>query len=134
MGELIDFAERQKSRRKKKASSIPPIFRKFRVHAIRLLASIIKSGSYSVAYIVKKITGKLIEFYTILTIFAKLLCAWRASSPAIAAEASVTVLKLLSSISLKRTSTAFYPTTRRMPGRLFLMNARIMAKVEVTSR
>lgn len=65
---------------------------------------------------------------------AKLLCAWRASSPAIAAEASVTVLKLLSSISLKRTSTAFYPTTRRMPGRLFLMNARIMAKVEVTSR
>lgn len=37
MGELIDFAERQKSRRKKKASSIPPIFRKFRVHAIRLL-------------------------------------------------------------------------------------------------
>lgn len=39
MGELIDFAERQKSRRKKKASSIPPIFRKFRVHAIRLLAS-----------------------------------------------------------------------------------------------
>ncbi|MBW9193703.1 hypothetical protein [Enterobacter hormaechei] len=38
MGELIDFAERQKSRRKKKASSIPPIFRKFRVHAIRLLA------------------------------------------------------------------------------------------------
>ena len=38
---------------------------------------------------------------------AKLLCAWRASSPAIAAEASVTVLKLLSSISLKRTSTAF---------------------------
>ncbi|EFI8389172.1 hypothetical protein [Escherichia coli] len=46
MGELIDFAERQKSRRKKKASSIPPIFRKFRVHAIRLLASIIKSGSY----------------------------------------------------------------------------------------
>ncbi len=69
MGELIDFAERQKSRRKKKASSIPPIFRKFRVHAIRLLASIIKSGSYSVAYIVKKITGKLIKFYTILTIF-----------------------------------------------------------------
>lgn len=204
MGELIDFAERQKSRRKKKASSIPPIFRKFRVHAIRLLASIIKSGSYSVAYIVKKITGKLIKFYTILTIFifvveyiagdigyksiynaalllilltfinilasvylnkllrtkneetlntsdsrlvvcfiflpamlkipAKLLCAWRASSPAIAAEASVTVLKLLSSISLKRTSTAFYPTTRRMLGRLFLMNARIMAKVEVTSR
>lgn len=50
------------------------------------------------------------------------------------AEASVTVLKLLSSISLKRTSTAFYPTTRRMLGRLFLMNARIMAKVEVTSR
>ncbi|OUI09341.1 hypothetical protein AZZ71_005408 [Klebsiella pneumoniae] len=69
-----------------------------------------------------------------LKIPAKLLCAWRASSPAIAAEASVTVLKLLSSISLKRTSTAFYPTTRRMPGRLFLMNARIMAKVEVTSR
>ncbi|EOV4516461.1 hypothetical protein ACONVC_005367 [Escherichia coli] len=65
----MDFAERQKSRRKKKASSIPPIFRKFRVHAIRLLASIIKSGSYSVAYIVKKITGKLIKFYTILTIF-----------------------------------------------------------------
>ncbi|ECF6604234.1 hypothetical protein FOU61_22895, partial [Salmonella enterica] len=32
-------------------------------------ASIIKSGSYSVAYIVKKITGKLIKFYTILTIF-----------------------------------------------------------------
>nr|AAB60169.1 ORF70; putative KikA protein [Escherichia coli]AAC60408.1 ORF70 [IncN plasmid pCU1]prf//2124362A ORF [Klebsiella oxytoca] len=69
-----------------------------------------------------------------LKIPAKLLCAWRASSPAIAAEASVTVLKLLSSISLKRTSTAFYPTTRRMLGRLFLMNARIMAKVEVTSR
>ena len=43
--------------------------RKFRVHAIRLLASIIKSGSYSVAYIVKKITGKLIKFFTILTIF-----------------------------------------------------------------
>lgn len=35
---------------------------------------------------------------------------------------------------VKRTSTAFYPTTRRMLGRLFLMNARIMAKVEVTSR
>ncbi|ECZ9813137.1 TPA: hypothetical protein OUX80_003960 [Escherichia coli] len=69
MGEVIDFAERQKGRKKKKASSIPPILRKFRVHAIRLLASIIKSGSYSVVYIVKKITGKLIKIFTILTIF-----------------------------------------------------------------
>ena len=57
MGDVIDFAEKQKGRRKKKAFSIPPILRKFRVHAIRLLASIIKSGSYSVAYIVKKIRG-----------------------------------------------------------------------------
>ncbi|MGE1803447.1 hypothetical protein ACMFGT_24385 (plasmid) [Escherichia coli] len=55
MGELIDFAERQKSRRKKKASSIPPIFRKFRVHAIRLLASIIKSGSYQLLISLKKL-------------------------------------------------------------------------------
>ena len=69
MGEVVDFAERQKGRRKKKASSIPPILRKFRIHAIRLLASIIKSGTYSVAYIVKKITGKLIKFFTMLTIF-----------------------------------------------------------------
>ncbi|HCD4174672.1 TPA: hypothetical protein RRJ34_004544 [Klebsiella pneumoniae] len=68
MGEVIDFAERQKGKKKKKASSIPPILRKFRVHAIRLLASIIKSGSYSVVYIVKKITGKLIKFFAILTI------------------------------------------------------------------
>ncbi|AIX81978.1 hypothetical protein K1J20_23670 [Enterobacter hormaechei] len=69
MGEIIDFAERQKGGRKKKASSTSPILRKIRVHAIRLLASIIKSGSYSVAYIVKKITGKLIKFFTIVTIF-----------------------------------------------------------------
>ena len=55
MGELIDFAERQKSRRKKKASSFRPFLENFRVHAFRLLASIIKSGSYSVAYIVKKL-------------------------------------------------------------------------------
>lgn len=47
MGDVIDFAEKQKGRRKKKAFSIPPILRKFRVHAIRLLASIIKSGSDS---------------------------------------------------------------------------------------
>ncbi|WP_459593979.1 hypothetical protein, partial [Enterobacter hormaechei] len=33
------------------------------------LASIIKSGSYSVAYIVKKITGKLIKLFAMLTIF-----------------------------------------------------------------
>ncbi|EOG6130483.1 hypothetical protein ACLF4E_004195 [Cronobacter malonaticus] len=69
MGEIIDFAERQKSRKKKKASSFPPILRKFCIHAIRLLASIIKSGIYSIAYIVKKITGKLIKFFAILTIF-----------------------------------------------------------------
>ncbi|HHZ6323396.1 TPA: hypothetical protein ACWK7H_003209 [Escherichia coli] len=69
MGEVIDFTERQKCRKKKKASSIPPILRKFCVHAIRLLASIIKSGSYSVVYIVKKITWKLIKFFAILTIF-----------------------------------------------------------------
>lgn len=69
MGDVIDFAEKQKGRRKKKAFSIPPILRKFRVHAIRLLASIIKSGSYSVAYIVKKITGKLIKLFAMLTIF-----------------------------------------------------------------
>ena len=37
MGDVIDFAEKQKGRRKKKAFSIPPILRKFRVHAIRLL-------------------------------------------------------------------------------------------------
>ncbi|EKL8988806.1 hypothetical protein PSZ29_004394 [Salmonella enterica] len=69
MGEVIDFTERQKCRKKKKASSIPPILRKFCAHAIRLLASIIKSGSYSVVYIVKKITWKLIKFFAILTIF-----------------------------------------------------------------
>ena len=69
MGEVIDFTERQKCRKKKKTSSIPPILRKFCVHAIRLLASIIKSGSYSVVYIVKKITWKLIKFFAILTIF-----------------------------------------------------------------
>lgn len=69
MGDVIDFAERQKGRKKVKASSIPPILRKLCVHAIRLLASIIKSGTYSVVYIVKKITGKLIRFFAILTIF-----------------------------------------------------------------
>lgn len=31
MGDVIDFAEKQKGRRKKKAFSIPPILRKFRV-------------------------------------------------------------------------------------------------------
>lgn len=69
MGEVIDFAKRQKGRGKKKASSVPPVLRKFRVLAIRLLASIIKSGTYSAIYIVKKITGKLIKFFAILTIF-----------------------------------------------------------------
>lgn len=69
MGEIIDFAERQRGRKKKSASSIPPILRKFCVHAIRLLASIVKSGTYSIAYIVNKITGKLIKVFTILTIF-----------------------------------------------------------------
>ncbi|ECC1675597.1 hypothetical protein FNX24_21585 [Salmonella enterica] len=69
MAEVIDFAERLKGRRKKKVSSIPPVLRTFRVNAIRFLASIIKSGSYSIAYIFKKITGKLIKFFTMLTIF-----------------------------------------------------------------
>lgn len=69
MGDVIDFATKQKGRRKKKASSIPPILRNLCNSAIRLLASIIKSGSFSAAYIVKKITGKLIKFFVILTIF-----------------------------------------------------------------
>lgn len=69
MGEVIDFTEKRKGRTKKKTSSIPPLLRKFCVHAIRLLASSIKSGTYSIAYIVKKITGKLIKSFTILTIF-----------------------------------------------------------------
>lgn len=69
MGDVIDFAKAQKGSRKKKASSIPPILRKFRVNAIRLLASIIQSGIYSVVYCAKKITGKLIKFFAILTTF-----------------------------------------------------------------
>ncbi|HAG7917109.1 TPA: hypothetical protein HGS70_20435 [Escherichia coli] len=69
MGDVIDFAERQKGRKKKKASSVPPILRNFLVRVIRSLASIIKSGSYSVVYFVKKITGRLIKFFAILTIF-----------------------------------------------------------------
>ena len=68
MGDVIDFAEKQKGRRKKKAFSIPPILRKFRVHAIRLLASIIKSGSYSVAYIAGDIGYKSIYNSALLLI------------------------------------------------------------------
>ncbi|EPM2896025.1 hypothetical protein ACTLLK_004264 [Escherichia coli] len=108
MGEVIDFAERQKSRRKKKASSIPPILRKFCVHAIRLLASIIKSGTYSFVYIVKKITGKLIMFFTILTIFVFVVeyiagdIGYNSIYNAALLLTLLTVINLLASVYLKK--------------------------------
>ncbi|CDL51309.1 hypothetical protein [Klebsiella pneumoniae ISC21] len=45
----------KKAEGRKKHLPFRPFLENFRVHAIRLLASIIKSGSYSVAYIVKKL-------------------------------------------------------------------------------